>query len=97
VLEARGVRARLLGLALLRKPPPGAALLIPRCHSVHTFGMRFPLELTWLGAGGQIVRVDARVKPWRVRRCRDAVAVLERPLTPHAPANTVPRSGATSP
>src|SRR5262245_52399763 len=34
-------RSRLLGLALLRRERAGPGLLIPRCRSVHTFGMRF--------------------------------------------------------
>ena len=38
--------SRLLGLALLRRRRAGAGLLIPRCRSVHTFGMRFPLDLS---------------------------------------------------
>ena len=78
-LEARGFRARLLGLAFLRELPPGCALLIPGCRSVHTFGMRFALELTWLGPDGRPVRVDRHVPARRLRSCRDAVAVIERP------------------
>ncbi|MDQ3933061.1 MAG: DUF192 domain-containing protein [Actinomycetota bacterium] len=79
VLEARGLRARLLGLALLREPPPGVALLIPRCSSVHTFGMRFPLDLVFYDARGRVVRIDRGVPPKRVRRCPGAWAVLELP------------------
>jgi uncharacterized membrane protein (UPF0127 family) len=41
--------------------------------------MRFPLDLYWLGAGGDIVRVDLGVRPWRVVRCREAAAVIEVP------------------
>jgi hypothetical protein len=73
---AHSLRARLVGLALRRRPPDHA-LLLPRCRSVHTFGMRFPLDLVWLGRDGRPVRVDRAVRPWRVRSCRRAVAVLE--------------------
>jgi hypothetical protein len=66
----------LRGLAL-RREPPGEPLLIPRCRSVHTFGMRFPLDLVWLGRGGRVLRIDCDVPPWRVRSCRGAVEVLE--------------------
>jgi uncharacterized protein len=75
---ARGFRERLLGLAWSRSPR-AAALLLPRCRSVHTFGMRFPLDLFWLGPGGEIVRVDRGVRPWRVVACRGARAVIEVP------------------
>jgi uncharacterized membrane protein (UPF0127 family) len=66
---------RLVGLALRRDR--GIALHLPRCRSVHTFGMRFPLDLVWLDADGQVARVDHGVPPCRVRSCRRARSVLE--------------------
>jgi uncharacterized membrane protein (UPF0127 family) len=79
VRRARDPLARLLGLAGLRAVPPTLGLLLPRTRSVHTFGMRFPLDLVWLDRGGQVVRVDRDVRPWRVRSCRGARAVVELP------------------
>jgi uncharacterized membrane protein (UPF0127 family) len=67
---------RLRGLAFA---PPGDPLLIPRCRSVHTFGMRFPLDLYWLDADGRVIRVDLDVPPRRVRVCRAARGVWEVP------------------
>jgi uncharacterized membrane protein (UPF0127 family) len=75
---ARSRRTRLIGLALRRRPP-AHALLLPRCRSVHTFGMRFPLDLIWLDRDGRALRVDEGVPPRRARRCRAAAAVLEVP------------------
>lgn len=72
---AHGFWRRLTGLAGRRE---GHALLIPRCRSVHTFGMRYPLDLVWL-AEGRIVRVDHAVPPWRLRSCATADSVLELP------------------
>jgi uncharacterized membrane protein (UPF0127 family) len=69
--------ARLLGLAFLRPPPPGTCLLLPRTRSVHTFGMRFALDLHWLDGQGEVIRVDRAVPPRRVRTCRQARAVVE--------------------
>jgi uncharacterized protein len=74
---ARTPRERLLGLAGRKRPPPGTALLLPRCRSVHTFGMRFALDLVWLDADGQVIAVDEGVPPNRVRTRRDAAAVVE--------------------
>src|SRR5439155_19820774 len=37
--------SRLFGLAFVKRPPVGAALLLPRTRSIHTFGMRFQLDL----------------------------------------------------
>jgi len=76
---ARDPLARLLGLAGLRALPPHAGLLLPRTRSVHTFGMRFALDLVWLDADGTVVRVDHAVPPGRVRGCRGARAVVELP------------------
>jgi uncharacterized membrane protein (UPF0127 family) len=69
---------RLRGLAL-RRGPPAEPLLIPRCRSVHTFGMRFALDLLWLDSEGRVVRMDRGVPPRRLRSCRGAEAVLEVP------------------
>jgi uncharacterized protein len=72
-------RERLVGLAFRRSVPPGTGLLLPRCRSVHTFGMRFALDLVWLDAAGEVVRVDRGVPPRRVRSCRAARSVVEWP------------------
>ncbi len=69
--------ARLRGLLGHRAPPP--ALRLERCRCVHTFGMRFALDLHWLGADGATLRVDRAVAPGRVRACRRARAVVEVP------------------
>lgn len=74
---ARGFRARLLGLALIPRDRAGAGLLIPRCSSVHTFGMRFALDLVFLGVRGEALEVRRGVPPARVVRHRGAAAVLE--------------------
>ena len=77
VHDARGLRARRRGLAGLEDLGPGRALRIRRCRAVHTFGMRFPLDLVWLAADGTVVRVDRHVPPRRHRWCRRAAAVVE--------------------
>ena len=92
VHEATTLKARLLGLALMREPPPHHhALLIPNCRSVHTFGMRFPIDVTFLDERGRPIRTERSVPPRRVLNERRAVAVLERtspspPRPPNAPA-----------
>ena len=79
VRVAQGRRARLLGLAHLDRREAGAGLLIPRCSSVHTFGMRFALDLYFLGEHGEVVAVRRAVPPRRLAFCRRASAVLELP------------------
>ena len=76
---AAGPRARLLGLALLDRADAGPGLLIPRCSAVHTFGMRFDLDLHFLDAAGEVLEVRRGMPPRRFARCGGAVAVLEVP------------------
>jgi uncharacterized protein len=72
-------RARLLGLAFLDREEAGVGLLIPGCRSVHTFGMRFDLDLAFLGEDGSVVTTRRAVPPRRVVFERGARAVLETP------------------
>ncbi|MEK6277679.1 MAG: DUF192 domain-containing protein [Actinomycetota bacterium] len=76
---ARGLRARLLGLALLRRERAGPGLLIPGCASVHTWGMRFELDLYFLDDRGAVMRAVRGIGPRRLIRCRGAAAVVELP------------------
>lgn len=69
--------ARLLGLALLPRERAGSGLLIPRCRSVHTFGMRFPIEVVFLDRELEPIRTAGRVMPRRFVSDRRASAVLE--------------------
>jgi uncharacterized protein len=75
---AVGLRARLLGLAGLSRRRAGPGLLIPRCGAVHSFGMRFELELLFLDAEGRVLS-RRRLRPRRFARRRGATAVLELP------------------
>jgi uncharacterized membrane protein (UPF0127 family) len=77
IAEASTHAARLRGLARLDDLPATLALHISPCRSVHTFGMRFALDLIWLDGDGEVVRVDADVAPRRFRTCLRARSVLE--------------------
>ena len=72
VVRADTFRTRLRGLGLRASLPADEALLMPRCRSVHTFTMRFALDLIWLDSGGRVVRVDRAVARGRMRACRRA-------------------------
>lgn len=76
---AEGFRTRLRGLSRRERSQAGPGLLIPRCASVHTFGMRFPLDLFFLDGEGRVIAVRRRVPPRRVVWQRGAKAVLEIP------------------
>jgi len=71
------LRARLLGLALLEGIVDDELLLIPRCGSVHTFGMRFAIDVVFLDAGGAVLRHVEALPPRRLVSCRGARALIE--------------------
>jgi uncharacterized protein len=71
--------ARALGLAFLDRGEAGAGLLIPRCRCVHTFGMRFALDIVFLDPAGQVIRRAQAVPSRRIVLEWGAAAVLELP------------------
>ncbi len=76
---ASGFASRLLGLALLSRELAGPGLLIPRCRSVHTFGMRFRLDIVFLDDAEREICVVQAVPSCRAVVARGAAAVLELP------------------
>lgn len=76
---ARSFRARRRGLSRIDRAEAGPGLLIPRCSSVHTFGMRFALDVFFLDEEGAVLSVRRRVPPRRILREPGARAVLEIP------------------
>jgi uncharacterized membrane protein (UPF0127 family) len=76
---ADGLRTRLRGLAWRKREQAGSGLLIPRCSSVHTFGMRFELDVYFLDRDGRVLALRRRVPPRRILCHRGASAVLEIP------------------
>lgn len=77
IIEAQTHRSRRRGLARLDALPADQALHIPSTPSVHTFGMRFSLDLIWLDGAGGVVRVDRDVPARRMRTCLRARSVIE--------------------
>ncbi len=61
------------------EPPAGQALFFPRCRSVHTFGMRFPIDVVFLDHHAQPIETHAHVVPNRVLTNRRARHVIETP------------------
>lgn len=74
-LEVAGTR-RARGRGLLGRDGIAGALWLPGVRSVHTVGMRFALDVAWLGRGGRVLRVRT-LRPGRVSGWRPAAGVLE--------------------
>jgi uncharacterized membrane protein (UPF0127 family) len=55
----------------------GEGLWIIPCESVHTFGMRFPIDLVYLDRNKTVKKVRSAVPPWRLSACLSAHSVIE--------------------
>jgi uncharacterized membrane protein (UPF0127 family) len=55
---------------LLGRDGLDGALLLTRCRSVHTLGMRFAIDVAFLDRTGAVVSVVAPMPPWRLGRLR---------------------------
>jgi uncharacterized membrane protein (UPF0127 family) len=77
VIAAQTHKSRRRGLSKLDALPATHGLHIPQTPSVHTFGMRFALDLIWLAKDGTVVRVDRDVRARRMRLCARARSVIE--------------------
>jgi hypothetical protein len=70
----------------------GKGLWIIPCRGVHTWAMRYPLDIVYLNDNDVVVHVDENVPPWRITRMRmDTETVLELPA--HTVWNTSTRVG----
>lgn len=78
VTVARGFSGRALGLMGRAPLAPNRGLLLRPCAEIHTFFMRFPLDLIFMDDRDAVVRVVRNVEPWRMTfGGRGARAVLE--------------------
>lgn len=72
--------ARAVGLLTRRGLDAGEALWIVPSRGVHTWGMRFAIDLAALDDRGTVVDVVSALRPWRIRLPRAGTAgVLELP------------------
>ena len=64
----------LLGRACLT---PEEGLWIVPCEAVHTFCMRFPIDLVYIDRHKRVKKVRSDVMPWRMSACLSACSVIE--------------------
>jgi uncharacterized membrane protein (UPF0127 family) len=58
---------------------PGEGMWIVPCESVHTFWMRFAIDLIYLDRKRRIRKLVSSVPPWRLSGCIRAHSVMELP------------------
>jgi uncharacterized protein len=73
--------ARMKGLLGRNSLPSGEGLLIKSCMGIHTFGMKYPLDIVFLNRENRVVAVKRNMPPNRVTGlCFSASSVLELPV-----------------
>jgi len=77
VRVARGFLARLLGLMFRKSMNLGEALIFYHTTSIHTFFMRFPLDIVFLDKDMKVIKIYNNLKPSRVIFCPKAFMVIE--------------------
>ena len=78
---------RRVGLLKHERLEPGHGLWITPCESVHTFFMKFPIDLVYLDKKRKVRKVRHAVPAWRLSACLTAHSILE------LPAGTARQSG----
>jgi uncharacterized protein len=70
--------------------PKGRGLWIVPSRGVHTFAMRFPIDVVYLDKGKRVVHLEPGLKPWRVAPVKmQAASVLELPGDTLGPTGTM--------
>ena len=63
---AMTARHRARGLLGRSSLPPAQALWLAPCRSIHTIGMRFPIDVVYLDRDWRVVAIRERVVPFRI-------------------------------
>ena len=82
-------KTRRTGLLRHQAFPDGSAMLIAPTNAVHTFFMRFPIDIAFVTREGRVVKTCAAVRPWRIAAAFGAFAVVELPAGTLARCDTV--------
>ncbi len=63
---ASGFFERLIGLMFRGKMERDEAIIITKCNSVHSFFMKFPIDVIFLDKDRRVVKIVKNLQPWRV-------------------------------
>ena len=83
-------RTRNKGLLGRTGLPQGGGLWIVPCQSVHTFFMKFPLDLVYIDRQNRVKKVRRAVPAWRLSACLSANSIVELPAGAIERSRTAP-------
>lgn len=84
-MTAAARRRGLLGLDIL---PAGAGLILAPCISVHTWFMRFPIDVVFSANDGRVIKIYRTMPAWRLAAALSAFAAIELPAGTAAATET---------
>ena len=70
--------------------PEGSALIIAPSNAIHTFFMRFAIDVAFVARDGRVLKLRRNMPPWRMAAAVRAFAVIEMPIGALARADTQP-------
>ncbi len=77
VLTAFDSESRRRGLLGVNGLQPGRALIIAPTNAIHTWFMRFDIDVAFVAKDGRVVKIRHRLKPWRMSGAIRGFAVVE--------------------
>ena len=89
LLAAFDSNTRRTGLLRHEVLPDGSAMVIAPTNAIHTFFMRFAIDVAFVTREGRVVKVCHNLRPWRIAIAPGAFAVIELPSGTLARCNTV--------
>ena len=77
LLRAFDSESRRRGLLKRDSLPEGTALVIAPTNAIHTFFMRFAIDVAFMSRDGRVLKVRAGMPPWRIAAAWGGYAVVE--------------------
>lgn len=90
LLVAFDSQSRRQGLLKHTSLPESTAMVIAPSNAVHTFFMKFPIDIAFVSKSGRVLKVRSSVPAWRMSGALRGFAVLE------MAAGSLERSGTTA-
>lgn len=93
ILPAFDSTSRRTGLLKHTFLPEGVAMVIAPTSAIHTFFMRFPIDVAFVARDGRILKIRPGLHPWRMTAAWGAYCVVE--MAAHSFARCRVRTGDT--
>lgn len=69
IIVAKNLFSKVAGLIAKKEIKKEDVYVIPDCRRVHTWFMRFPIDVIFLDQDKKILAVEENIGPWRLSKC----------------------------